>query len=426
LPKAGLWAYGLKKQSDVNVLLYRFAITVFALSMLFRGQIAARFGIAPRKAPPQKPEAPPHIWLHGASNGELASVGPVLTRLMAARPDLHWLITANTQTGVDMVRGWGLERVCVQLAPVDLAWVGRRIMRRWNVVAHISLESELWPNRVLSCPGPVILLGARMSAGTARSWARLPRLAKHVLSRVSYVSTQDGASLGRLFDLGLPRTAGGSIVDLKAFYARPETQIPDDLSQAFDRTQTWLAASTHEGEEEIVLAAHLEALKSMPGLRLILAPRHPRRAEAIARQVHARGLTLAQRSRSDAPQAEVYLADTMGEMALWYALAGRVFIGGTLTDRGGHTPYEPAAFGCALIHGPDTRNFAASFARLAETRSALEIGTASDLSAALAALADPNAQTELAQSATLALQQDASLGDLVAEIHEALVRIKSA
>ncbi|MFZ7094354.1 3-deoxy-D-manno-octulosonic acid transferase [Primorskyibacter sp. 2E233] len=363
-----------------------------------------------------------HVWLHGASNGELASASAVLERLGQARPDLHWLVTANTETGVQMVEGWHLPRVSARLAPLDLSHVSRRVIRDWRVVAHISLESELWPHRFRASPGPVILLGARMSAGTAKGLARLPGLARAVLSHVTLAIAQDQGSLDRLSHLGLPEKARGPVVDLKALYQRPAGQVPDEaLRAAFNRDQTWLAASTHEGEDEIVLQAHAETLRSDPDLRLILAPRHPRRGDALEALINAHGFTCARRSKGEAPgTAQVYLADTMGEMAIWYALAGRVFIAGTLSDRGGHTPYEPAQFGAALLYGPDVVNHRAGFERLAKASAAVEISDALSLAKALLALSDPSDQRRAGKAAQEALHQDIDMSELCARLLDQL------
>ncbi|WP_425074036.1 3-deoxy-D-manno-octulosonic acid transferase [Sagittula sp. S175] len=347
-----------------------------------------------------------HIWVHGASNGELASVRPLLEKLIARRPDLHWLVTANTETGRDMVRGWTLPKVDAHLAPVDLSWLTRKTLRARNVTAHVTLEAELWPHRVLSCPGPVILLGARMSDGTARGWARLGGLAGRALSRVAFASAQDQGSAQRLLDLGLSDRALGPVVDLKAFYDAQPIKIPSGIHRA----KTWLAASTHEGEEQTVIAAHIAARKAEPGLRLILAPRHPRRAAEVRAMIEAAGLEVGQRSAGDSPdRGEVYLADTMGEMPLWYAACGRVFVGGTLTDRGGHTPYEPAAYGASLIHGPDVRNFRAAYARLEQADAALCIADAASLAGALSALADETRQVQAGRTAQAVLRPDTNL-----------------
>jgi 3-deoxy-D-manno-octulosonic-acid transferase len=394
------------------VFLYRLLLSLFAAAAL--AQAARRGGLSAMRDRLRvaEPAPGPHVWLHGASNGELASARPVLERLIAARPDLNWLVTANSETGLALVRGWALPRTSLRPAPLDLARTNRRVFAAWQVRAHITLESELWPNRLLLCPGPVIGLGTRLSAGSARTWARFPRLARRLLGRLSHVSAQDPGSAARLCALGLPPERLGATVDLKAFYSPPAVPAP-----LLPRAQTWLAASTHPGEEAVVLDAHARLLAREPGARLILAPRHPRRAEEIAALIRARGLSMAQRSHGAAPgEAQVYLADTMGEMALWYASAGRVFIGGTLTDRGGHTPYEPAAFGAALLHGPDMRNFTTAADRLAGARAARVTGDAEALAAALSALAAPEAQAAMGARAQAALRPEADAEALCAAL----------
>ncbi len=400
------------------MLLYRLLVSLFAGFALTRamrrgGWRALRDRLARGDDLPEGP----HVWLHGASNGELASARPVLEMLIGARPDLHWVVTCNSDTGTALVDGWHLAQVTARPAPIDLARVSRRALRRWRVVALVSLEAELWPHRVLDCPGPVVQLAARMSANTARNWARVPGLAAKVLGAMSFVSAQNAETLERLRALGLPGDAAGPVADLKALYTPPDLPPDPALVMSFAREATWLAASTHPGEEQTVLEAHHIARQADPDLRLILAPRHPQRAGEIAEMARARGLTVARRSLSDPPgDAAVYLADTMGEMARWYALAGRVFIGGTLTDRGGHTPYEPAAFGAALLAGPDVANFKAPFARLRAAGAVAAVRDAATLAQALEALKMPEAQAAAGHTAQQALQQQTDLGGLVAQI----------
>lgn len=399
--------------------LYRFLMTIFATLTLVRAgrtggvrEIRARLGLpAPDKVGIK------HVWLHAASNGELASIRPVVVALAEMRPDLGWLITCNTPTGVELAKGWGFAQTHVALAPLDLSRVSRRIMRDWSVCAHIAVEAEIWPHRVIGTPGPVVLLGARMSAGTARGWRKMGGLAGKVLGHVSLCIPQDSASEGRLRSLGLPQKALGPVTDLKSLYEPPRVTPDAGLRTVFERSRTWLAASTHEGDEAGILDAHLLARAKERDLRLILAPRHPRRSPEIAQMIRDRGLTMACRSGGEDPaQAEVYLADTLGEMPLWYALSGRVFIGGTWTDRGGHTPYEPAHFGCALFHGSDTRNFAAAFERLASSGASSATDTAGDLAKALTETADPAAQMAKGAAAQVALKQDIDLAALTSRI----------
>jgi len=403
------------------VFAYRVLLSLFATVTLIKaaraGQLAARLGR-------ETAQPGPHIWLHGASNGELTSVRPVLEQVIAARPDLNWLITTNTTTAQTMVEGWNLPQISTRLAPVDLSHVQSRMMRSWDVRAHIALESELWPNRFRLCPGPVLLLGARLSESTARAWSKLGDLAQRALAPVVYASAQDSASLARFDELGLSKDAQGPVVDLKSFYKPPSATGDGTDFSGFPRATTWLAASTHDGEEEIVLAAHLKALETQPELKLILAPRHPNRGDAIADMIEAAGLRFARRSAGEPPaDTQVYLADTLGEMHLWYPRAGRVYVGGGLTDRGGHTPYEPAAFEAALIFGADTKNFRASYDRLRASDAAVEVTGVESLAQALTDLEPVDVQLKNGALAIDALKQDGDISDLIRSLLKHLPKV---
>jgi 3-deoxy-D-manno-octulosonic-acid transferase len=361
----------------------------------------------------------PRIWLHAASNGELTSARPVIDALLTQGRSL--LITVNTDSAREMALGWHLANTDVLLAPVDLPGPTARVLRHWDITAHTTLESDLWPIRILQTPGPVLVLGGRLTERSAKGWARFAPLVRSVMARVSYLSAQDSGSADRFVQAGLPETALGPVFDLKALYAPPQDQPDPTLAETFPRADTWLAASTHEGEEDTILAAHKAALAQRPNLKLILAPRHPRRAAEIAQMIGAHGLTCAQRSAGDDPAtAQVYLADTLGEMHLWYGLAGVTFVAGSLTDRGGHTPYEPAAFGSAILHGPDTANFRAAYDRLAQHDAALRTPDAAAITQALLTLDTSEEQAQLGQAAQNVLGQDTDLDSLLRDISNAL------
>ncbi|MEC3862045.1 glycosyltransferase N-terminal domain-containing protein [Mesobacterium sp. TK19101] len=403
------------------MLLYRLLISILAAVVLTRAALRAD-GRALRdrlgRNAPQSEGA--HIWLHAASNGELASARPVIAALRAAYAQTPLLITCNSESGVALARSWGIDRVSAHLAPLDLSRVSRRMMKRWKVRAFIAMESELWPHRILSCQGPVIVLGARMSAGTAKSWVRLDRLARRVLGRVVYASAQDAGSRQRLVSLGLPEDRFGPDLNLKALYL-PSPMHDPALAAAFDRAETWLAASTHEGEEDILAKAHQLALQKRPNLRLILAPRHPGRGDEVAAILTRAGLSFSRRSKGQSPEGvSVYLADTLGEMPLWYDLAGVCFIAGSLTDRGGHTPFEPAAHGQAILHGPDVANFADSYAALQAAGVTRLTPSADTIARALNDLADPAVQASLGAQARAVLAADVPAEQVLQEIIAAL------
>lgn len=361
----------------------------------------------------------PVIWLHAASNGELASaralVGRILDRLAHAR----LIVTCNTVTGRDFARGWGLDRVEVRLAPLDYRASLRRFIAAWQPDALILIESELWPNRLAEMAAlgrPVLLIGARMSERSHARWARLPGLVRPMMDRIAYLSAQDEGSRARFVALGFDETRAGPVVDLKSG-TRP-AEAPDQgalaaLAPHFPRAATLLAASTHEGEERVILAGFAKAHAARPDLRLILAPRHPRRAAEIAGAITRLRLAHATRSadESPGPDTAVYLADTMGEMALWYELAGLTFVGGSLVDRGGHTPYEPACHGSTILHGPHVANFADVFAALDAGGAARQVAGADDIARALDEI-DAAAQADMAARATriIAAQRQTGAG----------------
>ena len=402
------------------MLIYRLLMTILAAKELAtrlwagdRQAVRARLGLL------KLDKRGDRIWLHAASNGELASVRPVIDALLAQGRRL--LITVNTDSAVEMAAGWELEGADICLAPIDLPGPTRRVLRNWQITAHVTLESDLWPIRILNTPGPVLVLGGRLTARSAKGWARLHMLVRRMLARVTYLSAQDSASAERFAQAGLPQAAQGPVFDLKALYSPPQSRPDAALEQCFDRAETWLAASTHDGEEDIILAAHTKALKTRPALKLIIAPRHPNRANEISRLIESYGLTYARRSSDDNPvPSQVYLADTFGEMHLWYALAGTTFVAGSLTDRGGHTPYEPAAFGSAILHGPDTSNFRAAYERLTEANAARCTLDADALCDALLTLDTAEKQAKLGQAAQKVLHQDTDLEGLLRDITTAL------
>ncbi|MEO6300424.1 MAG: glycosyltransferase N-terminal domain-containing protein [Paracoccaceae bacterium] len=368
----------------------------FALPFLLLWQLRGPKGTLPERLGLTYPAKPgPSLWLHGASNGEITSARWLLECLITARPDLQILVTCNTPTARAMVRGWNLPGVTAAFAPIDSAFATHRVLNRWHPHALISLEGELWPSRLAACHAhntPVILLGARMSARSFRRWNLIRPLAAKALGTVALASAQDPASREYLSQLGLPKTAFGPDFDLKAQAA---ALLPPAQFQLRETRAHWLlAASTHDGED----AAILDAFKNAPNFtHLIIAPRHPARATAIAALVTARNLPFTRRSTGAMPSTGVFLADTMGEMDLWYARAGACIIGGTFANKGGHSPWEPVRFGCAILHGPSTTNFASPFATLDAADAALPV-TAQTLATALQTL-DALQQNRLSDAA---------------------------
>jgi len=413
-----------------RVRLYRFLMALALPALIAVGLWQRLRGTAPPGALAERlgragaaPDGPV-LWLHGASNGELTSVRWLLVRLLAETPALRLLVTCNSASARAMVAGWGLARTSVQLAPFDTGGTVRRLLARWHPRALVVVENELWPERIrqAAARGPVLLIGARISARSAAVWQRLaPGLMRATLARLRLVSAQDAASEARLLDLGLPPERLVARLMLKA----QALDAPTDVTLAFappaPRARCLLAASTHDGEDAAVLDAFAQARAAGVIDLLILAPRHPRRAAAIAALIQARGLAYATRSAGEVPgpNTAVYLADTLGEMALWYGLAGVTVIGGSFGAAGGHTPFEPVAQGSAVIHGPSVANFSESFAALDAAGAAVAVPGAGALAAALIALT-PERQARLAAGARDVLASAGGERALLAAIASAL------
>ncbi|HEY0212402.1 MAG TPA: glycosyltransferase N-terminal domain-containing protein [Paenirhodobacter sp.] len=405
------------------MLIYRLLAVLLIPLLIVRLAIRVLRGAEPRTALCERLgygiASPGAIWLHAASNGEMVSARPLIQALFTARPDLRLHITTNTVTARALAQGWaadwGMGRISVSAAPLDSRLVLGRFLRRQRPTALLTVENELWPNRFTLCHArgiPVLVVGARMSARSARRWQRVG-IGARLMAAITALSAQDTASQAAFLALGLPADRLLPLVNLKTAVAAP----PATEHLPWSRDKTVLAASTHEGEEVLVLAAFARAHAADPQLRLILAPRHPRRAPDIARMIDAQGLRHASRSHGQTPDAPVLLADTMGEMANWYEAAGICFVGGSLVPKGGHTPFEPAAYGCAILHGPSIDNHRAVFEALDAAGGAQLVTDAETLARGFAL--PPAEQARMAENASRTVAElakdggDATLARLI-------------
>ena len=353
---------------------------------------------------------PADWWVHGASLGELTSVRAVIAAL-AATGAVH--VTTNSATGRALVADWGIARVTVGFAPFDAGGAAARLLAQLRPRALIVVENEFWPARMAACRKadvPVMVIGARMSERSATRWRLAGGIMRQMLAGVSYLSAQDAASEARLVALGLPASVAGARMNLKAAVQAVPT-APGPLPRA----RTLLAASTHPGEEVLILQAFMANRAGFD--HLIIAPRHATRGAEVARLIAATGLSFGRRSTGAAPQADqpVFLADTLGEMNRWYAMAGVTVIGGSFVGKGGHTPFEPAAHGSALLHGPSLHNFAEVFAALGGADACIGVADGAGLTAALGELT-PARQVHLAQNARATLTAGADVAGLVADL----------
>lgn len=331
------------------------------------------------------------IWVHAASMGEVSAVADLAQRLAQDR-GANVLVTTLTETGAATVAR-RLPGALQQFLPLDTPGPVARFLDHWRPDLGVIVESDLWPRLILRAAAqmPLALVNARPS----RSRARMPKTSAALLSRFGVITAQGPDVAQSLRALGLRDGLVHATGDLKAAAAPPPADPLDlaSLRQSIGLRPCWAAVSTHAGDEVAVLSAHSAARHRMPDLLLILAPRHPDRAEAISAAAQRLGLTVARRSQGGAPnpQTAILLADTLGETGLWFRLSPVVFLGGSFGPEGGHNPYEPAALGCAILSGPHTAHFAAAYNGLQSAGGALACVDAVALAAAVIRLGpDPS------------------------------------
>lgn len=369
------------------------------------------------------------IWFHGASVGESLSALTLITHLGERLPKAEFLVTSGTATSAELVAKRLPPRARHQFAALDAPGPIRRFLNHWQPKAGIFVESEIWPETLTQARtsgARLALVNARLSEGSVRNWQRFPKTARFLLDQFATFLTQNDQMAKTLEAMGADPKRIHPGTNLKAF----APALPCDatalagLREDIGTRPVWVASSTHEGEEETVLAAHGQLLQSHPDLLLILVPRHPERAETVRALLQNAEMAHAQRSQNDPlkKSTQVYLADTLGELGLWYALSPLVFLGGSLKPIGGHNPFEPARSSCAVMTGPGTFNFAETFAPLIEAGGATEIADAKGLVATLSTWLTQPDTLELARKASSAFvtRQDNALDNTIDTLCEAL------
>jgi len=326
----------------------------------------------------------------------------LIERLLQARPTLEILVTTGTVTSAHLLESRLPARARHQFVPADMPrWIAR-FLDHWRPDLALWVESELWPNLILATHArgvPMVLVNGRLSTGSYARWQWWPGLIGPMLGAFSVCLAQDEEQAGRFRRLGARKV--DMIGDLKAAAAAlpVDRRQLAELAGRIKERPLWLAASTHAGEEEIAACVHRQVAANHPGLLTIIVPRHPTRGDAIHAMLTARGLSVARRVRGEpiTDQTDVYLADTMGELGLFYSLVGIAFVGGSLVAKGGHNPFEAARLDCAVLHGPNTGNCARLAAELAAAGAAETVSDADGLARAVSALlGDRRLRTERA------------------------------
>lgn len=352
----------------------------------------------------------PTIWLHAVSVGETRAAQPLVNALREVYPGHRILFTHMTPTGretSEALYGDGVRRVYL---PYDTPGAMRRFLRHFHPDVGLIMETELWPNLIAACRAesvPLLLVNARLSGRSARRYARFPALTRQALGGLNAIAAQAPADAERLKSLG----AGEVTItgNLKFDIAVPPSQIElgGELRRRCGTRPVWLAASTREGEESLILDAWRKVVpgagSSTAGAAgtalLVIVPRHPQRFDDVARLAGERGFRMQRRSEGGviAAQTDVLVGDSMGEMFAWYLSADLAFIGGSLLDYGSQNLIEAAACGTPILIGPSTRNFADAAREALTCGAAQAIRDADELIAAVTALLpDPSTRARMA------------------------------
>ncbi len=350
------------------------------------------------------------IWVHAVSVGESIAAAPMIRALLARYPQLPITVTCMTPTGSERIKAMFANEPRVQhcYLPYDLPWAAGRFLNHIQPVLGVIMETELWPNHIHQCSKrgiPVALANARLSERSARGYARFAGLTRPMLEEMSLFAVQTEAEAQRFLGLGARQECVAVTGSIK-FDLTIDPQLLSSAAQLREQWQAterpvWIAASTHAGEDEVVLAAHRQLLVSHPDALLVLVPRHPERFNSVHDLAVQQGFATVRRSTAQPVTAEtaVLVGDTMGELLFLYALADIAFVGGSLVPNGGHNLLEPAALAKPVLSGPHLFNFLEIAAMLRNADALIECRDAASLSAAVQRLFDqPQKAREMAEA----------------------------
>lgn len=320
-----------------------------------------RFGFANQAIPEQS------IWIHAISVGEVLAAIPLIKQLRHTYPQLPLLVTTTTITGSTRVQeSLKLPELYHVYCPYDLPDAVGRFLKNYRPRLLVLIETELWPNLMHACYQqkiPVLLANARLSERSYKLYHRYRLLTRPMVEKLDLILAQAEPDAERFIQLGIPKERVHITGSIKFDLSIPsglKTEGKVLRSEWGALRPVWIAASTHAGEEEVVLQAFTQLRKHVPELVLILVPRHPERFEQVAVLCRQQGFNITRRSEKIAAhsQMDIFIGDTMGELLLFYAAADVAFVGGSMVTVGGHNPLEPAALGIPVITGPHTFNFA--------------------------------------------------------------------
>jgi 3-deoxy-D-manno-octulosonic-acid transferase len=395
-------------------LLFHLGLPLIALRLWLRARKAPAYRqrIGERFALGLAPMQRGGIWVHAVSVGESIAAAPMIRALLERYPDAPITVTCMTPTGSERIQALFASEPRIQhcYLPYDLPWAAGRFLDHVQPRLGIIMETELWPNHIHQCARrgiPVIIANARLSERSARGYGRFSGLTGPMLAEMSGFAVQTEAEAQRFLALGA-RPECVKVTGSIKFDLTIDPQLPQAATRLREQWQAgarpvWIAASTHAGEDESILAAHRQLLVGHPHALLILVPRHPERFNSVHELCQQQGFATVRRSTGEAvtTATSVLLGDTMGELLFLYALADVAFVGGSLVPNGGHNLLEPAALAKPVLSGPHLFNFLEIAAMLREAGALQEIADAAALSAAVERL--------IGQSEVAAAMADAGL-----------------
>jgi 3-deoxy-D-manno-octulosonic-acid transferase len=351
----------------------------------------------------------PLVWIHGASVGEVLAAAALIERLRAL--NMRILLTSGTVTSAAIVAKRFPADIIHQYVPYDSPRYVARFLDHWRPSLALFIESDLWPNLILSSAArrlPMVLINGRMSHRSFPRWRRINTTISALLGRFDVCLAQSQVDADRFAALGSRNviTTGNLKLDVPAPPA--DAGKLERLMSVTRGRPIIVAASTHPGEEEMLVATHRALASFFPSLLSVIVPRHPDRGEAIAREIAASGLQVGLRSREQLPTAttDIYVADTMGELGLFYRLSPIVFMGGSLVPHGGQNPIEAIKLGASIVHGPHVFNFTDVYEALDNAGGARQADSEAALVKQLGQLlADPAARQTLAGASGRVVEQ---------------------
>lgn len=390
----------------------------------YRNRWGERLG---RFVPPQSRGG---VWIHAVSVGEAQAIAPLIRHLLCEYPGLPITVTTTTPTGSDRVTALFADEVFHVYFPYDLPCAVQGFLDRIQPCLLVLVETEVWPNLLFECAPrkiPTLLANGRLSARSARGYARLGRFARETFARIGFVAAQADTDAERFIALGIPRERVRVTGSIK-FDVRVAASVREHV-QVVRRTwgshrPVWVAASTHEGEDEQVLDAHETILRQIENALLVLVPRHPERFERVAALCVNRGFVVARRSKPEklGPEVSVLVGDTMGELVALLGAADAAFIGGSLVPSGGHNMLEAAAQGLPVAFGPHVFNFASVSNLLLDQQAAVQIEDADGLAQLMISwLTDASERSRIGLAGQEVVEQNRGALDALTEMIKTLL-----